>query len=217
MERTMPKAAVIIAHGELEVTSQVREAVARADLIVAADGGAASAVAQGWWPHLLVGDLDSAPAEVEAAVLAHGGRIVRYPARKDETDTELALRAALEGGAEEVFLIGAAGDRLDHTLANVLLLALPEAAGVRLTILAGKQRLFLIRDRAEICGRPGDLLSLLPIGGDASGIWTTGLEYPLRGEALPFGTPRGVSNVLSEACATVRLEKGLLLAIVTEM
>ncbi len=212
----MPRTAVIIAHGELEVTPQIREAVARADLIVAADGGAASAIAHGWWPHLLVGDLDSAPPEVQAAVLEHGGRIVRYPARKDETDTELALRAALESGAEEVLLIGAAGNRLDHTLANVLLLALPEAAQVRLTILAGKQRLFLIRDAAEIRGQPGDLVSLLPIGGDASGIWTTGLEYPLADGTLPLGTPRGVSNVLCEPRATVRVQKGLLLAIVTE-
>ncbi len=212
----MAQNAVIIAHGDLEVTPQVREAIARADLIVAADGGAASAVAHGWWPHLLVGDLDSAPPELQAEVLEHGGRILRYPARKDETDTELAMRAALEWGAEEIVLIGATGDRLDHTLANVLLLALPEAAEVRLTILAGKQRLFLIRDATEICGRPGDLVSLLPIGGDASGIWTTGLEYPLRGETLPLGTPRGVSNVLCEARATVRVEKGLLLAIVTE-
>ena len=212
----MPKTAVIIAHGELEVSPQVREAVAQADLMIAADGGAASAIAQGWWPHLLVGDLDSAAPEVQAAVLEHGGRIVRYPARKDETDTELALRAALESGAEEVLLIGAVGGRLDHTLANVLLLALPEAAQVRLTILAGRQRLFVIRGAAEIRGHPGDLVTLLPIGGDASGIWTTGLEYPLADGTLPLGTPRGVSNVLSEPRATVRVQKGLLLAIVTE-
>ena len=212
----MAKTAVVIAHGDLELTPQVREVVARADLIVAADGGAALAIAQGWWPQLLIGDLDSAPPEVQAQVLDHGGRIARHPTRKDETDSELALRAALESGAEEIYLLGVTGDRLDHTLASVLLLALPEAAHARITILAGRQRLLAVRDEAVITGRPGDLVSLLPIGGDASGIWTTGLEYPLRGGTLRLGIPRGVSNVLTAPRATVRVESGILLAIVTE-
>ncbi len=67
-----------------------------------------------------------------------------------------------------------------------------------------------------LAGRPGDLVSLLPLGGDATGIWTTGLAYPLRGETLPFGIPRGISNVLTQPTATVRLRSGLLLAVVTE-
>jgi len=209
------KIAVIIAHGDLEVTPEVQEAVERADLIIAADGGALHAVEQGWCPHLLVGDLDSAPPAVQAQVEGHGARVLRYPSRKDETDTLLALRAALEAGATEIYLLGATGSRLDHSLANILLLAMPELAGVRITILAGRQRLVAIRGQAEIAGRVGDVVSLLPIGGDASGIWTTGLEYPLRGEALACGVPRGISNVLTAPRATVRVEHGVLLAIVT--
>ena len=211
----MAKTAVVIAHGDLEVTPEVQEAVRAADLIVAADGGAATAVAQGWWPHLVVGDLDSAPPEVRAAAEQHGAEILQYSPRKDETDTELAVQAALERGAEEVFLLGALGNRVDHTLANLLLLGRPDLAAVRVTVLAGRQRIFAIRNQAEISGQPGDLVSLLPIGGDAEGIRTTGLEYPLRGETLPFGIPRGISNVLTEPRATVRLERGVLLVVVT--
>ncbi len=207
--------AVIVAHGDLEVTPEVEEVVRCADLIVAADGGAAAAVARGWWPHLLVGDLDSAPPEMRAAAEAHGAAVEQHSPRKDETDTELALRAALARGADEVYLLGATGGRLDHALANIFLLALPEAAHARVTILAGRQRLFLIQGRATIEGRPGDLVSLLPIGGDARGIRTTGLEYPLRGETLPLATPRGISNVLTTPRAAVSLESGLLLAVVT--
>jgi len=210
------KSAIIIAHGDLEVTPEVEALVRRADLIIAADGGAAAALAQGWQPHLLVGDLDSAPPDVRARVEAAGAEVLQYPARKDETDTELALRIALERGAQEVYLLGALGGRLDHTLANLLLLALPELQGVRVTILAGRQRAFAIRHRAEIPGRPGDLVSLLPLGGDATGIWTAGLDYPLRGGTLRFGAARGISNVITQAPAEVRLEKGLLLAIVTQ-
>ncbi len=207
--------AVVVAHGDLEVTPEVEEVVRRADLIVAADGGAAAAMAQGWWPHLLVGDLDSAPSEVRALAEEHGAAVEQHSPRKDETDTELALRAALERGAGEIYLLGATGGRLDHALANIFLLALPEAAHARVTILAGRQRLLVVRGEATIEGRPGDLVSLLPIGGDAHGIWTTGLEYALHGESLPFATPRGISNVLTASRATVSLESGLLLAVVT--
>ena len=210
-----PLLAVIIAHGDLEVTPEVREVVARAALIVAADGGAAAAVAHGWWPHLVVGDLDSAPAEVLAQVQAHGGRAIEHAARKDETDTELALRTALEQGASEIYLLGAIGSRLDHSLANVLLLGLPELAAVPVTVLTGRERAFAIRHQAEIVGQVGDLVSLLPIGGDVTGIWTEGLEYPLRGETLRFGIPRGISNVLTAPSATVRVSSGILLAVVT--
>ena len=207
--------AVIIAHGELEVTPEVQGLVRRADLIIAADGGASAAVAQGWWPHLVVGDLDSAPPGVLATVEAHGAKLIRHSPRKDETDTELALQAAIEQGAEEIYLLGVTGNRVDHTLANLLLLGRADLAALRVTVLAGRQRILAIRDQAEISGRPGDLVSLLPIGGDAEGIWTTGLEYPLRGETLPLGIPRGISNVLTEPRATVRLERGVLLAVVT--
>ncbi len=209
------KTAIIIAHGELAVTPEVEALVRRADLLIAADGGAAAAAEHGWWPHLLVGDLDSASPELRASVEAHGAEVLHYPARKDETDTELALRAALERGASEIYFVGALGGRLDHTLANLLLLALPELEHVRATILAGRQRIFAVRGEAEIAGRPGDLVSLLPIGGDAEGIHTTGLEYPLQGGRLRFGAARGISNVLTGSVATVRVERGLLLAVVT--
>ncbi len=211
------KRAVIIAHGDLQVTPDAQEVVREAGLLVAADGGAAAALAQGWWPHLLVGDLDSAPPEVRALAQGHGARVLQYSPQKDETDTELALRAALEWGADEVYLLGAAGGRLDHTLANIFLLALPQAARARVTILNGRERIFAISKEATITGRPGDLVSLLPLGGDVTGIWTSGLEYPLRGEALPIGVPRGISNVLTTERATVRVASGILLVVVTRL
>ncbi|HOG48481.1 MAG TPA: thiamine diphosphokinase [Anaerolineae bacterium] len=207
--------AVIVAHGDLIVTPEVEALVRRAGLLIAADGGAAAALSQGWWPHVLVGDLDSAPPEVRAQVEAHGAEVRQYPPRKDETDTELALRLALARGAEDIYLLGALGDRTDHTLANLLLLALPELAGVRVTIVAGRQRICAVRGQAEIAGHVGDVVSLLPIGGDAAGIWTTGLEYPLQGGTLYLGAPRGISNILTAPVATVRVERGLLLAVVT--
>ncbi len=87
---------------------------------------------------------------------------------------------------------------------------------VHIRLLDGSQEVFLLRcgESAEVTGSPGDTVSLIPLGGDAQGVTTSGLEYPLTGETLAFGATRGVSNVLLGESATVHLESGLLLCVV---
>lgn len=186
-----------------------------ADRVIAADRGAQHARTWGWPVHLLVGDLDSAPPEDVAALAAAGVPVLRAPTDKDETDLELALMYALAGDAGEIVICAALGGRADHFLANVLLLARPDLAGRGVLIADGAQRICLLRggETLALHGTAGDLLTLLPLGGDAAGIRTAGLRYPLRDETLPLGAARGVSNVLEGAVATVSLRDGLLLVI----
>ena len=135
---------------------------------------------------------------------------------KNETDTELAVQVALEQGAERITLLGGiGGERFDHTMANILLLAGFEM--VPLQIIDGPSTCWLLRGpgSTSIEGSSGDLLSLLPLTGEAVGVRTTDLYYPLYGETLYFGKPRGVSNVLISERAEVLLELGLLLVIHT--
>ena len=73
--------------------------------------------------------------------------------------------------------------------------------------------MFLIRGQAFIEGQEGDTVSLLPIAGDATGITTEGLEYPLQCGALKFGSTLGISNVLTAPVARVQVERGLLLCV----
>src|SRR5688500_13354490 len=109
-----------------------------ADLVMAADGGAASLDRLGRRPDRLVGDLDSADPELVERLGATGTRVERHPVDKDSSDTELALDAALAEGAERIDLVGAtAGDRLDHELANLLLLADPAFGSVELQVVVG--------------------------------------------------------------------------------
>ncbi len=195
-----------------------------ADQVIAADYGAHHALAWGWPIHLLIGDLDSLPQAELWAVQAMGVPTVTAPAAKDETDLELALAHALAASAQELILCGALGGRADHMLANVLLLARPELAGVSTVIAEGAQTLRLLRghvssDGAAAClalpGAPGDLLTLLPLAGDAGGVTTEGLRYPLADKPILFAHARGVSNVFEAAVARVWLRQGLLLVIHT--
>lgn len=206
----------IFAGGSYTISRAMLAALASADMYIAADSGAAAALAQGCIPAFVVGDFDSLDEATLQRLREQGSQLIPVAVEKDETDTELAVQFAIEQGASEITLLGAfGGERFDHTMANVLLLAGFETPPLR--IIDGPSTCWLLRGpgHTTIAGSEGDLLSLLPLTGDARGIRTRGLYYPLRGETLSFGKPRGVSNVLTTAQAEVSLESGLLLIIHT--
>ncbi|MDP9250891.1 MAG: thiamine diphosphokinase [Chloroflexota bacterium] len=210
--------AVIVAGGEPLPADKAQ--LAGADFLVAADAGASWLVDAGATPDLLVGDLDSIPSDLLAQLEAAGVPIERHASDKDASDAELAVDRAVAGGAEEVVVIGAlGGERLDHELANLLLLADPTLPTtlVDLSIVRGGTQVRAVRGpgRLELRGAVGDLVTLLPLAGDAGGVSTGGLRYPLDGEPLRFGRSRGVSNVVEGARASVSLESGTLLVIET--
>ena len=189
-------------------------------LIVAADGGAAKAELLGLRPDVVVGDLDSLAPETLERLRADGVEIIGHPVDKDESDTQLAMREAVARGAGQLVLIGALGGvRLDHTLANLLLLGLPELAGCRVVLLDGPSSVRVIGldgpDELVIDGRPGDLVSLLPLSERVAGVATTGLRYPLRDEPLLQGFSRGLSNVIQDERASVRTAGGRLAVVHT--
>jgi thiamine pyrophosphokinase len=207
--------AIIFANGEFPDPQSTRGLLRPDALIIAADGGTQHALAADIVPHVVIGDLDSLSLDEQARVEAAGARIIRFSPRKDETDLELALLHAAGEGATEIVILAALGGRLDQTIANLLLLALPELRGLDVRIVEGTQTAFLVHDEALIEGRPGDTVSLVPLGGDAMGVTTEGLEWPLHEDTLRFGPARGVSNVLAAERARVRVRRGLLLCVVT--
>ncbi len=204
--------AVILANGRLSDPSTDRARVRPDDWILAADGGLHNARRLGLTPAVVIGDLDSVGPDELAPLDAHGVTVVRHPERKDETDLELALAYAVRHGADEILVLGALGDRWDQTLANALLLASPVLARTRTWLVDGVQQVTLLHGPQSLSlnGAPGDVLSLLPLAGDAHGVTTDGLEYPLKDETLRFAATRGVSNALLNRAATVHIAEGLL-------
>ena len=187
------------------------------DLVVAADAGAEAAERLGLRPDLVVGDFDSIALGGLDRLHAAGVPVEVAPTDKDESDTELAVRAAIARGARALTIVGGLGGRPDHLLANLGLLALPELADRSVELLDDRTRVSLIRGPGsrDLAGRVGDLVSLLPLGPDVDGVTTAGLEWPLADEALPLGPARGLSNVRTALVARVTIRAGLLLAIET--
>ncbi len=213
--------ALVVAAGEPPARAELDRAwpgwATDLEVVVAADGGAITAERLGLRPDLVVGDLDSIePAQVDR-LRASGIPVEVAPTAKDESDTELAVRAALARGATTLTIVGALGGRVDHLLANLALLALPELAGIETLILDGRTRIRLVRGPGSrpLVGRVGDLVTLLPFGAGVEGVRTEGLAWALRDEALPPGPARGLSNVRTVERARVEVRSGDLVVVET--
>lgn len=187
-------------------------------VVIAADGGSVLAEQIGLTPNLIIGDVDSSPSSLVERYEQQGVEVRRHDHNtKWETDTELALLAALEWNPKRIYVLGALGGRLDHSLANVMLLTNPRLADLDVRILDGKHEMLLVKPRTwnKIPGAAGSTVSLIPLGGGAEGVQTQGLHWPLNDETLPQGQGRGVSNLVEDpgVCA-VRHQSGQLLVVV---
>ena len=182
-------------------------------LVIAADSGIDRALELGLSVDVAIGDFDSVRPGSLRRVTSDGATVEQHPAAKDATDLELAIDAALRYEPSQVLVIGGHGGRLDHLLANAMLLAAPAYATLSMVAQMGAARVTVIRDHARLTGPVGDLVTLLALLGGASGIRTEGLLYPLRDEALLPGSTRGVSNELISGTASVRIATGVVVAI----
>ncbi|HEY3367101.1 MAG TPA: thiamine diphosphokinase [Symbiobacteriaceae bacterium] len=205
---------VIFAAGQIRDYEAVRRHLGAVELVLCADGGVRHALALGLTPALMLGDFDSTDPALVAEMAARGIPIERMPVEKDETDTHLALAEAVRRGATEILLVGASGDRVDHTVSNLLLLpGVP--AHIAVTLVDEKNVVRVLRPggRLTITGEPGEYLSLLPLSPEVTGVVAEGVKWPLNNATLRWGESLGVSNQFVEAEAFVATREGYLLVI----
>lgn len=185
--------------------------------VIAVDHGYDHAVALGIPIDVVVGDLDSITDTARTALEASGVEVQLHPTDKDATDLELALDLAVRRGRVAVTVIGGVGwdDRFDHVAAQLGLLAAPAWRGVALTAYLGRACVQPLHGggSCEVHGRPGELVSIVPVGGPAIGVRTNGLRFPLLDETLDVFSTRGVSNELVAPTGSVSLRDGVVLII----
>ena len=179
--------------------------------LICADGGARYIHALGLTPDLIVGDMDSLDGEMQRDFVIKGSRIMRYPGAKDETDSELALQMAFMMTPDEIRIYGALGARIDHTLANLTLLAAAADRGIETRLLDEWCEIILVRKTAAIEGDIGQTVSLFAFGADVTGVTLEGFEYPLRNATITPARPIGISNRLTAAQGVISVESGDLL------
>jgi len=206
------KRAFLFANGFVEDLTSFARQIRITDLLVAVDGGLRYLNRLKKTPHILIGDLDSVSLKEIQRLEKLNVEIRKYSTHKDETDLELALGILPEFKVSKVIVAGATGDRLDHSLGNIHLLAKFQSS-FDLSLDDGHQEMFLISDHSLIHGKSNDIVSLIPLETKVTGIITAHLAYPLKNETLYFTSTRGISNVMLGQTAKVQKQKGSLLCI----
>lgn len=200
--------AVVFLDGVYEEEDYYVRWAGAADLVVAADGGGRFLATVGLTPDLLVGDFDSLDGAAVERARRGGARVVRHPVRKDQTDGELAVAAALGAGAHEVVLAGALG-ALDHVLGHLALLGHTEAGGVPARLVAPDLtvRVLCAPATAALDAPPATRVSLAPLAGDCV-VTLAGFSYPLVRGRLPGDACLGLGNAVTAAAVTGAAQGG---------
>jgi len=182
-------------------------------LIIACDGGVRHLQGLGIKPNVIIGDMDSIEPAQRASYSAQGVQIIQYPANKDFTDTELALDYALNLKPTDIYIWGALGGRLDHTLANVFLLRKGQKAGIKTYLIDECCEAFIVDKEAAFADAKGVTVSLFAFSPKVEGLSLSGFVYPLQAAVLTMGESRGISNIINKAHAKISVRVGNLLVI----
>ncbi len=209
--------AVIFANGTIADYERVRSAISEEvdPLIIAADGGMQHCSALQLAPDLVIGDLDSLDGKTRADLEERGVQIRNFPRDKDQTDLELALQFANRQFPDQILLFGLLGGRLDQTIANLLLLARPEWGSTQLIAMEGPDKAYVLRggETLQLTGETGEIVSLISLTPQVSGVTTQGLRWPLDEAELRFGSTLGVSNEFEASSARIAFKEGVLLIV----
>ncbi len=206
---------LIISAGNLEDQALLGKLIDSNTKVICADGGANCLADFGFVPDVIIGDMDSIKPQNLLTFTRQGSRIKQYPTMKDETDTALALMEALSDTPDEVIILGATGNRLDHTLANVHLLRMAAEKGVSACLIDAYQEIRLITRRTPVSffGIPKEVFSLLPLSEEVTGITVTGAKWSMRNQNFSLGHPYGVSNEVLGGKVGISVGSGMLLFI----
>lgn len=208
--------AVLVCNGSISDYNSIRKYIGHKDYIISVDGGAGHLRKMGIAPNILIGDFDSVNSEDLKFFMAQGIETFKFPVQKDMTDSELAIEKALEMGADELLLIGAVGSRIDHSLANILLLKKLLDNGIRASIINENNQIYMFNTTFSLKKQEGYKLSLIPVSEKVTGVSTLGLKYKLNDAAMTLGTSWGVSNEFVEDNITVTIKQGILLVCVSK-
>ena len=184
----------------------ITERPGEGDLILAADAGYRNALALGVTPNILLGDMDS----LGLSDLPNGLTVLRVPAEKDFTDTQMGVEEALKRGANELIIIGGLGGRVDHELSNLAILEQLTVSKIPAVLTNGKSRARFLRDGSTLLPRAPHFLYLSLIAADKKvcGVTVKGCKYPLKNAKLSRLNQYAVSNEITENCALVSVKRG---------
>ncbi|KAB3533131.1 thiamine diphosphokinase [Alkaliphilus serpentinus] len=202
---------LIIANGEIGDLKFLEELLSNHNYVICADGAAKYLRLLNIKPDILMGDFDSIDERDLQWMKNHHVEIYEYPARKNFTDTELAIDYAMELKPQLITIVGGVGSRWDHSISNMLLLYKILNSGIEGVILNETNRVTITSSFLELDRINGKTLSIIPITSLVKGVTLKGMEYPLNNYDITMGASIGVSNMIKGEKGSIQLSEGVLL------
>lgn len=202
--------ALIISNGNLS-DIYLANYIENADIVICADGGAKHLYNENIVPDIIIGDLDSLDSKIIDSFLKMGVKFEKHPIHKDKTDTELAIDYAIGKGVNEIILLGVTGSRLDHTIANILVLYRLAKQNIKATIVDSHNEVFITKDILKLCNKDNHFISIIPLTG--SKVTLKGFEYDTNSVDFEIGTSLGISNVIKDKEGEIEIDSGICLVI----
>lgn len=203
------KKAYIFASGPVFDHQLISSRITENAFVLCADGGVEHCLKCGVTPDVVIGDMDSYNGKVDDKIL------IKHPVEKDDTDTSLCIKYAIEKGYKEIEVFGAIGGRFDHTFANVQLLSYCKEKGVNCT-LCDKETVFIVRNECvKLPIRKGCTVSVFSLSVKSNNVTLKGFKYPLKKANLTSDFPLGVSNVSICDEIEISVESGTLLVVIS--
>lgn len=202
---------VVLGAAPIRDYDRIAALLTRRDYLICADGGLVHAQRLGLEPDLVVGDFDSYSGE-----RSYRCETVQVPSEKDESDTLLAVRLAADRGYRRVLLLGGTGGRMDHTVSNLQTLVYGLELGLEVSLADEDNLAFVLRNECrQVEARPGWMLSVFCYGDRAEGVNLSGVKYPVKDGTLTNAFPLGLSNEFRSESASIGVERGTLLVILS--
>lgn len=201
----------IISGGNPPSEKLLRDYLSEVDLIIAADKGCECLYNYNINPDLLIGDFDSANKEILNKARLKIKEVLEFPPEKDYTDTEIALMEAVKRGSKKIYLFGATGTRLDHTLGNIGLLLIAKEKGIILEIIDDNNRIYLGQNKMTLHGSYGDNISFHALSDKVTNLEITGGKYILESYDMSLLAPRAICNEFIDTPIEISYDSGELL------
>lgn len=204
---------MIVSGGDPPSGELLNKYLKESDFIIAADKGSEYLYEYNIIPNLILGDFDSAKKEILDELKTKVKEILQFPPEKDYTDTEIALMEAVKRGAKKIYLLGAIGSRMDHTLGNIGLLLTAKKKGIILEIIDDNNRIYLAQNKMKLLGNPGENISFHALCDNVINFEIKGAKYNLESYDMSLLDPRAICNEFVDSPIEISYEKGELLII----
>lgn len=202
------KKGLIIASGSIENLDLLEKEIHDHDYVICADGGIRYVYGLNVKIDAIIGDLDSVDDRFPAYIKENKTLLVKHPREKNDTDTELALKYLIEKGYDYITLVGATGTRMDHTLANIMLLIRYSTDKVKVRLIDGNNTIYFTNDYLKLYRKDNHYLSIIPATRPGVTVSLKGFYYSLENNHIEFGTSLGISNKIIDYTGEIHIITG---------